>query len=77
MFVMELPAYKRPSLRIVIRRMTDAGWAFLRRAGTFILASMPDPRLGGVVLPEIGRRRYAVRRAGGGKRSGCREGGRR
>jgi ferrous iron transport protein B len=39
-FVMELPAYKRPSLRIVIRRMTDSGWAFLRRAGTFILASM-------------------------------------
>src|SRR5262249_35273089 len=25
---------------IVMRRMIDAGWAFLRRAGTFILASM-------------------------------------
>jgi ferrous iron transport protein B len=39
-FVMELPAYQRPSLRIVFRRMVDAGWAFLRRAGTFILFSM-------------------------------------
>lgn len=39
-FVMELPSYKRPSARMVARRMTDAGWAFLRRAGTFILASM-------------------------------------
>jgi ferrous iron transport protein B len=40
LFVMELPAYKRPSLRIVLRRMADAGWAFVKRAGTFILASM-------------------------------------
>ncbi|MFO0849240.1 MAG: ferrous iron transporter B [Gemmataceae bacterium] len=40
LFVMELPAYKRPSLRGVLRRMADAGWAFLRRAGTLILASM-------------------------------------
>lgn len=39
-FVMELPAYKRPSLRAIVRRMGDSGWAFLRRAGTFILASM-------------------------------------
>jgi ferrous iron transport protein B len=39
-FVMELPSYKWPSVRIVVRRMVDAGWAFLRRAGTFILASM-------------------------------------
>jgi ferrous iron transport protein B len=39
-FVMELPSYQRPSLRIVFRRMADAGWAFLKRAGTFILASM-------------------------------------
>jgi ferrous iron transport protein B len=39
-FVMELPAYKWPTLRTVIRRMTDAGWAFVRRAGTIILASM-------------------------------------
>lgn len=40
MFVMELPSYKRPSLAIVFRRMIDAGWAFVYRAGTLILASM-------------------------------------
>src|SRR5207248_8540310 len=40
LFVMELPAYKRPTARGVLRRMGDAGWAFLRRAGTLILASM-------------------------------------
>lgn len=39
-FVMELPAYKRPTLRGVLRRMAEAGWAFLRRAGTVILAAM-------------------------------------
>jgi ferrous iron transport protein B len=39
-FVMELPAYKRPTLRSVLRRMYDAGWAFVRRAGTIILAAM-------------------------------------
>jgi ferrous iron transport protein B len=39
-FVMELPTYKLPSLRTVFRRMGDAAWAFLRRAGTLILASM-------------------------------------
>jgi ferrous iron transport protein B len=40
LFVMELPAYKRPSLRSVLRRVYDAGWAFVRRAGTVILATM-------------------------------------
>lgn len=39
-FVMEMPLYKAPSLRLVLRRMFDSGWAFLRRAGTLILASM-------------------------------------
>jgi ferrous iron transport protein B len=39
-FVMELPAYKRPTLRAVVRRMAEAGWAFVRRAGTVILAVM-------------------------------------
>ena len=39
-FLMELPGYKRPSLRAVLRRVTDAGWAFVRRAGTLILMSM-------------------------------------
>jgi ferrous iron transport protein B len=39
-FVLEMPAYKQPSLRIVLRRLIDSGWMFLRRAGTIILASM-------------------------------------
>lgn len=39
-FVMEMPLYKVPSLRTVLRRVTDSGWAFVRRAGTLILASM-------------------------------------
>jgi ferrous iron transport protein B len=39
-FVMEMPMYKLPAWRTVLRRMTDSAWAFLRRAGTFILASM-------------------------------------
>ena len=39
-FVMEMPSYKCPSWRIVLRRMYDSAWAFLRRAGTIILASM-------------------------------------
>jgi ferrous iron transport protein B len=39
-FVMEMPLYKLPAPRLVFRRMFDSGWAFLRRAGTLILASM-------------------------------------
>jgi ferrous iron transport protein B len=39
-FVLEMPSYKWPSLRIVARRIFDSGWSFLRRAGTIILASM-------------------------------------
>jgi ferrous iron transport protein B len=39
-FVLEMPLYKLPSLRLILRRMIDSGWAFLRRAGTLILASM-------------------------------------
>jgi ferrous iron transport protein B len=39
-FVMEMPLYKRPSLRTVLTRVKDACWAFLRRAGTMILAAM-------------------------------------
>ena len=39
-FIMEMPVYKRPSVVTVVRRMLDAAWAFLRRAGTLILASM-------------------------------------
>ena len=37
-FVMELPPYKIPGLRIVMHRMLDRGWAFVRRAGTLIVA---------------------------------------
>ena len=37
-FVMELPTYKVPSARVVLWRMLERGWAFIRRAGTLILA---------------------------------------
>jgi ferrous iron transport protein B len=39
-FVMEMPVYKWPSFRTVVRRMLEAGWSFVKRAGTFILATM-------------------------------------
>src|SRR5437764_11678258 len=39
-FVMEMPAFKVPQVRAVARRMIGAGWAFVYRAGTMILASM-------------------------------------
>jgi ferrous iron transport protein B len=38
-FVMEMPGYKWPGLWIVLRRVYDAGAAFLYRAGTIILAT--------------------------------------
>jgi len=37
-FVMELPSYKWPSVRIVLWRLFESGWSFTRRAGTLILA---------------------------------------
>jgi ferrous iron transport protein B len=37
-FVMELPSYKVPSVRVVLHRMAERGWAFLARAGTVIFA---------------------------------------
>lgn len=37
-FLMELPSYKRPSLRNVAFRMAERGWAFVHTAGTLILA---------------------------------------
>jgi len=37
-FVLELPDYKIPSLSNVLRRMSEQGWAFLRRAGTLIFS---------------------------------------
>jgi ferrous iron transport protein B len=39
-FLMEMPLYKWPSVHTVARRVVDSGWAFLRRAGTLIFASM-------------------------------------
>src|SRR5436189_495227 len=37
MLIMELPPYKRPLLKIVLRHMWDRSKLFLRRAGTVIL----------------------------------------
>jgi ferrous iron transport protein B len=37
MLIMELPPYKRPLLRVVLRHMWDRARLFLRRAGTVIL----------------------------------------
>lgn len=37
-FIMELPSFKFPSLRVVFMRMMDRGWEFVYRAGTLILA---------------------------------------
>jgi ferrous iron transport protein B len=37
LLIMELPPYKRPLLRVVLRHMWDRSWLFLRRAGTVIL----------------------------------------
>ncbi|MDY3560215.1 ferrous iron transport protein B [Gemmata sp. JC673] len=39
-FVMELPSYRRPKLASILRRMGEAGWSFVTRAGTVILAAM-------------------------------------
>jgi ferrous iron transport protein B len=38
-FVMELPSYKLPSLRVVLHRGYDRGKAFVTRAGTLIFAT--------------------------------------
>ena len=37
-FLMEMPVYKWPSPRVVLHRMFDRGWDFLRNAGTIIFA---------------------------------------
>ncbi len=37
-FVMELPSYKLPGLDIVVHRVLERGWSFVRRAGTLIFA---------------------------------------
>lgn len=38
-FVMELPAYHMPTLINILRSMWERGWAFIKKAGTIILAS--------------------------------------
>ena len=38
-FVMELPAYHRPTLSNVLRSTWERGWSFIRKAGTIILLS--------------------------------------
>ena len=40
MFVLEMPLYSWPSPWTVLTRMADSAWAFLRQAGTLILAAM-------------------------------------
>lgn len=37
-FVLELPTYKFPNFRNVLQRMINGGWAFVRDAGTMIVA---------------------------------------
>jgi ferrous iron transport protein B len=39
-FVMELPPFRMPQIRQVLRKMFEAAYAFIARAGTLILASM-------------------------------------
>jgi ferrous iron transport protein B len=39
-FIMEMPPYKWPSPSLVVHRMVERGWAFTKRAGTLILATM-------------------------------------
>ncbi|MBQ9099084.1 MAG: ferrous iron transporter B, partial [Clostridia bacterium] len=38
-FVMELPAYHLPTVSNILRSMWERGWAFIKKAGTIILAS--------------------------------------
>jgi len=38
-FLLELPPFKMPAWRVILFRMYDRSWAFLRRAGTIILAT--------------------------------------
>lgn len=65
-FLMELPGYKRPSVRTVLHRMFDQGRAFVVNAGTVIfavsiivwaLAYYPRPA---AVAKEFGAKRQAV-----------------
>jgi len=62
-FVMELPSYKWPSLRVVAYRVGQRGWMFLRFAGTLILtftiivwAALYFPHDSKVVAPLVQQR---------------------
>lgn len=66
MLIMELPPYKRPLLRVVMRHMWDRSRLFLRRAGTVILginillwflATYPHSKQ---VAQDFARRRAAI-----------------
>lgn len=66
-FVMELPSYKVPSVRTVLYRMAERGWAFLARAGTLIFAVTIVvwaltyyPRSDAAVAAEIAAQRAAI-----------------
>ncbi len=37
-FVMELPPYRMPTSRALVKKMTERAWIYLRKAGTIILA---------------------------------------
>ncbi|MCP4447613.1 MAG: ferrous iron transport protein B [Myxococcales bacterium] len=37
-FVMELPPYRIPTVRALVKKMTERAWIYLRKAGTIILA---------------------------------------
>ena len=59
-FVMEMPLYKWPGWRTVVRRMADGGWAFLRRAGTLIFAAMVSG-VGAALFSTRGRTGHGLR----------------
>src|SRR5437773_9351829 len=67
LLIMELPPYKRPVLRVVLRHMWDRSKLFLRRAGTVILginillwALATYPR-GAEIKKEFAARREALK----------------
>jgi ferrous iron transport protein B len=69
-FVMELPSYKRPGVKVVLLRMVERAWIFVKGAGTMILAVsiimwalLYYPRLGGSAAETISTREAALQRA--------------
>jgi ferrous iron transport protein B len=79
LLIMELPPYKRPLLRVIVRHMWDRSRLFLRRAGTVILginillwflASYPRTSR---VDQEFAARRAALQADGGSQRTEVRD----